>query len=238
MPTAIGNLYQTWEDWTNALTAFDQALALLPSHPDARLGRVISLSNLDRHDEAIASATELIDAGRWHLGQAFYWRAWNYLSVGNLQAARADADRTRTLMVNPAVFLLSGLIEWRFLRRERAEAEFQEALKMDFGQCEAAYYLGGVRAELRRLPEALAAMNQARQCYDLALTVRRRLYEDAMAKAGTPEARARESARHERAIVNVEKRRNDVLESIERVQKLQAATGSAGPTGRPAPQSR
>jgi tetratricopeptide (TPR) repeat protein len=105
-------------------------------------------------------------------------------------------------MVNPAVFLLSGLIEWRLLRRETAETEFQEALKMDFGQCEAAYYLGGVRAELRKLPEALAAINQARQCYDLALAVRRSSYEDAMAKAVTPEARARESARHERAIAS------------------------------------
>ena len=68
IPTTIGNLYQTWEDWPNALTAFDDALRLLPSHPEAILGRVISLSNLDRHNEAIAAATQLIDAGRWHLG--------------------------------------------------------------------------------------------------------------------------------------------------------------------------
>jgi tetratricopeptide (TPR) repeat protein len=230
-------VYQSWEDWANALTAFDQALALLPSHPDARLGRVISLSNLDRHDEAIASASELIDAGRWHLGQAFYWRAWNYFNIGNNQAARADADRTRTLMVNPAVFLLSGLIEWRFLRRETAETEFQEALKMDFGQCEAAFYLGGVRAELRKVPEAMAAMNQARQCYDLAITVRRKLFEDAMAKAVTPEAIARESARHERAIALVEKRRVEVVDAIERLLKLQTAPGST-PTSQLSPQGR
>jgi tetratricopeptide (TPR) repeat protein len=223
IPTAIGNLYQTWEDWTNALAAFDQALALLPTHPDARIGRVISLSNLERHDEAIAAATELIDAGRWHLGQAFYWRAWNYLSVGTLQAARADADRTRTLMVNPAVFLLSGLIEWRLLRRETAETEFQEALKMDFGQCEAAFYLGGVRAELRKLPEALAAMNQARQCYDLALSVRQKLFDDAMAKAATPEAKARESARHERAIAVVQRRRGEVAAAIEKLTQVRSA---------------
>jgi hypothetical protein len=83
-----------------------------------------------------------------------YWRAWNDFNIHNNEAARADADRTRTLMVNPAVFLLSGLIEWRLLRRETAETEFQEALKIDFGQCEAAFCLGGVRAELRKLPEA------------------------------------------------------------------------------------
>jgi tetratricopeptide (TPR) repeat protein len=222
IPTAIGNLYQTWEDWTNALAAFDQALALLPSHPDALLGRIVSLSQLERHQDAIATATLLISGGRWHLGQAFYWRAWNYFNLKDNQAARADADRTRMLMVNPAVFLLSGLIEWRFTRRESAETEFQEALKMDFGQCEAAFYLGGVRYELRRLPDALAAFNQARQCYDLALAVRRTVFEDSMAKAVTPEAKARESSRHERAIANVQKRRGEVLNAIERATTLQA----------------
>jgi len=128
--------------------------------------------------------------------------------------------------------------EWRFVRRESAETEFQEALTMDFGQCEAAFYLGGVRAELRKLPESLAAMNQARQCYDLALSVRRKLFEDAVAKAATPEAKARESVRHGRAIANVEKRRAEVLESIERIQKLQPTTPSPAPSARPAPQSR
>jgi tetratricopeptide (TPR) repeat protein len=220
IPTAIGNLYQAWEDWPNALAAFDDALKLLPSHPDAQLGRVISLSNLERHEEAIATATQLIDFGRWHLGQAFYWRAWNYFNTGNTQAARNDADRTRTLMANPAVYLLSGMIEWRFLRRETAETEFQGALKMDFGQCEAAFYLGGVRYERAKLPESLAAMNQARQCYDLALAVRRTLFENAMVKAVTPEAKARESARHQRAIATVQKRREEVLAALAKVQSV------------------
>jgi tetratricopeptide (TPR) repeat protein len=237
IPTAMGNLYQSWEDWPNALNAFDRALSLLPSHPDALLGRIISLSQLERHDEAIAAATQLIDYGRSHLGQAFYWRAWNYFNIGRNDAARADADRTRTLMVNPGVFLLSGLIEWRFLRREPAELEFQEALKMDFGQCEAAFYLGGVRVELRKLPEATAAMNQARQCYDLTLSVRRKLLAESQARAGTPEQKARDVAKHERSIANVEKRRTEVLEAIDRLQRMQSAVPLA-PTSRQSPRGR
>ena len=238
IPMTIGNLYQAWEDWASALAAFDQALTLLPSHPDALLGRVISLSNLDRHEEAIASATQLIDGGRWHLGQAFYWRAWNYFNTGNNQAARTDADRTRTLMVNPAVFLLSGMIEWRFLRRAPAETEFQEALKMDFGQCEAAFYLGGVRYELAKLPEAIAAMNQARQCYDLTLAVRRKLLDQAMAGPGTPEYKAREAAKHQRSIDSVQKRREETTAALERMQKAQTAEEPIAPIARPSPRGR
>jgi tetratricopeptide (TPR) repeat protein len=238
IPTTIGNLYQTWEDWPNALTAFDKALGLLPSHPDAQLGRVISLSNLDRHEEAIATATQMIENGRWHLGQAFYWRAWNYFNIGNIQAARSDADRTRTLMVNPAVFLLSGLIEWRLLRRETAETEFEEALKMDFGQCEAAFYLGGVRFERAKLTEALAAMNQARQCYDLTLAVRQKLLDQVLAGPGTPESKARDAAKHRRSIATVQKRRDETLAAIDRMQKAQRPAEVVAPTVRPSLRGR
>ena len=223
IPTAIGNLYRTWEDWVNALAAYDAALALLPSHPDAQIGRVISLSHLERHEEAIAAATRLIEGGQWHLGQAFYWRAWNHYNLGNNPAARSDADRTRSLMVNAGVFLLSGLIEWRFRHLEPAEKEFQEALVMDFGQCEAAFYLGGVRSEQRKLPEAIAAMNQARQCYDLTIAVRRKLRDTLMSGPGTPESKARESARHDRSIAAAEKRRDQAVQAIDMLTAQQTA---------------
>ena len=113
-----------------------------------------------------------------------------------------------------------------------------EALKMDFGQCDAAFYLGGVRAELRKLPEALAAMSQARQCYDLTLSVQRKLLVESQARAGTLEQKAREAARHERSIANVEKRRAEVLEAIDRLQKIQAAAVPLAPTSRQSPRVR
>ena len=238
IPTAIGDLYQSWEDWANALAAYDAALALLPAHPDAQIGRVISLSHLERHEDAIAAATRLIEGGQWHLGQAFYWRAWNHFNLGNNPSARLDADRTRTLMVNAPVFVLSGMIEWRLLHLETAEKEFQEALVMDFGQCEAAFYLGGVRSEQRKLPEAIAAMNQARQCYDLTIAVRRKLRDTLIAGPGTPESKARESARHDRSIAAADTRRGEVLAAIELLQKAQSTTRDVAPSVPPSPRGR
>jgi tetratricopeptide (TPR) repeat protein len=217
--TSIANVYQMWEDWAPALNAFDAVLALLPTHPDAQLGRVISLSHLERHQEAIEAASTLINGGRWFLGQAFYWRAWNHFNMGNNPSARADADRTRSLMVNAAVFVLSGMIEWRLTHLEPAETEFQEAITMDFGQCDAAYYLGAVRSQRSKVPEAIAAMNQARQCYDLAIAVRRKAIERVNAGPGTPQSRAREVARHERAIAAAEQRRTEAMSAIEKLQK-------------------
>ncbi|HZM94464.1 MAG TPA: tetratricopeptide repeat protein [Vicinamibacterales bacterium] len=217
--TNVGNLLQAWEDWPQALAAYDTAIALVPTHPDALIGRTVSLSYLERHQEAIDTATRLIDGGRWFLGQAYYWRGWNYYYMDNANAARVEADRARTLMVNAAVFVLSGMIEWRLTRPTTAEKEFEEAIVMDAGQCEAALMLGGVRSDLRKTPEGIAALEQARQCFDLSITVRRRAIGVINDGSGTPETKAREIARHERAIARAESRRADAEKAIATLRK-------------------
>jgi tetratricopeptide (TPR) repeat protein len=201
------------------LAAYEAALALIPSHPDALLGRTISLSQLQQHPEAIAAATQLIDGGRWYLGQAFYWRAWNHFNAGDNAAARADADRTRSLMVNATVFLLSGLIEWRAPRLPTAEKEFEQAIAMDFGQCLAALYLGGVRTEQAQVPGAIAALQQARQCFDLTIAVHRAAIEKINAGAGSTSSKARGVAREERVIADAERRKEQATKTLESLQR-------------------
>ncbi|HKE82963.1 MAG TPA: hypothetical protein VKB50_04380 [Vicinamibacterales bacterium] len=218
---SIGNLYQSWEEWKNALGAYDTALALMPSHPDALLGRTISLSNLQQHQEAIATATRLIEGGQWFLGQAFYWRAWNRYNLGDNAAARVDADRTRMLMVNSSVFLLSGLIEWKAPRLPSAETEFEQSVAMDFGQCLAALYLGGVRVEQSKVPQAIAALQQAHQCYDLSIAVHRASIEKINAGRGTPVTKARSVAREERLIADDERRREQAIKTGDALKERQ-----------------
>lgn len=215
----IGNLYQSWEEWKSALAAFDAALALMPAHPEALLGRTISLSNLEQPQAAIDTATKLIDGGQWYLGQAYYWRAWNHFNMRNNDAARADADRTRTLMVNASVFLLSGLIEWRAPRLASAEKEFEQSVAMDFGQCLAALYLGGVRSEEGKPAESIAALQQARQCFDLSITVHRAAIEKINSGPGTEASKARGVAREERLIADAERRREQAVKTIETLQR-------------------
>ena len=205
--TLIGNIYLEWEDWQAALTAFDAVLALRPGHPDALIGRTHSVSSLGRYQDGIDTATRLIEGGTWFLGQAHYWRAWNHNGLKNYPAARVEADRTRTLMVNAGVFLLSGLIDWSLEQREKAEQEFETALTMDFGQCEAAFYLGGVRAEMRKAVEGLAAFRQANQCYDLANVVRRKSIEAIAAGKASDQAKARQIGSHQRAITANDERK-------------------------------
>jgi tetratricopeptide (TPR) repeat protein len=210
----VGNVYRRWEEWGNALKAYEAAIAVSPNHPEALIGKTISLSHLMRSDEAIATATLLIDAGQWHLGEAYYWRGWNQLRLDRNDRARADADRAKTLMANAAVFVLSGVIEWRLRRLETAEQEFQSAIQIDFGECEAALDLGVVRDERRKPAESLAAFQQARQCYDLSIALRREAIARVQDGPGTDAAKARDTARHRRELADLEGRRAEALKAI------------------------
>ncbi len=210
----LGNVYRRWEEWSDALAAYDGALAVSARHPEALIGRVIALSHLARPREAIDSASQLIDAGQWHLGEAFYWRGWNQLRLEQHDRARADADRAKTLMSNAAVFVLSGVIEWRLRRLETAEQEFQSAIAIDFGECEAALDLAVVRDERRKPAEALAAFQQARQCYDLSIALRREAIAKVQAGPGTETSKTRDSARHQRELTELEARREEAVRAI------------------------
>ena len=212
--TMIGDVYRGWEEWMPALAAYDEALAASPDHPDAMLGRAISLSRLMRPHEAIEAASRLIDLGQWRLGEAYYWRAWNHLLLEDHEASRRDADRARTLMANAALYVLSGTIEWRLRRLASAEQEFQQALTMDLGECEAALNLGIVRDELGRQDEALSAFQQARQCYELSINVRREAIAAIWGGAGAPSGKMRAAAVHERVLADLLERREDVIRAI------------------------
>ena len=89
-------------------------------------------------------------------------RAWNHFQLESYVAARADADRARQLLINSGVYLLSGVIDWRLGRLDSAEADFEESLRLDASQCDAATFLGGVRSERARPADALTAFRRIR----------------------------------------------------------------------------
>jgi tetratricopeptide (TPR) repeat protein len=221
--TWVGSVHRGWEEWVPALAAYDAALELSPGHPDALIGRVIALSQLERAEEAIEAATRVISAGQWMQGEARYWRAWNYLRRGQYQQAREDADTALTQMSNARVHVLSGVIEWRMRRLESAEREFQQAVTIDFGECEGAFDLGIVRDELRRVPESLAAFRQAGQCNDLSLKLRLEAIAKIESGPGTPSSRAREAAKHTRALHELEERRDEIARAISALETVKSS---------------
>lgn len=215
---SLGEALQAIEDWPGAIAAYDAALALVDGHPDALLGRTISLSSLNDYDAAIESATRML-AGRWYLGEAYYWRAFNYFNLEQYVLARDDADRMKSVLVNSRAHLLSGMIDWRLKRLESAEIEFERSLAMEAGQCEAATFLGGVRNERQKSPEALEAFTHARRCWELAITVNREMIRNLEASHAPEAYKTRETARHTRFIARAERRRDEAAFGIDLLQK-------------------
>ena len=65
-----------------------------------------------------------IDAGAWHVGDAYYWRAWNRLQMGQAQLAYDDATTAK----RPGVLVVH---EWMglndYAKRVVVQAELQES---------------------------------------------------------------------------------------------------------------
>jgi tetratricopeptide (TPR) repeat protein len=215
----IGAVHLQREDWSEGLAAYEATLALVPTHRDALIGSAISLSHLNRHAEAIIPATRLLELGSWFIADAHYWRAWNQYRLGRIPEARADVDRAKTMARDAATLVLSGIIGWREGQLEAADEEFQAALNLDFGQCEAASYLGGVRAQQRRWQESLAAFQHAAQCFELAVVTRRKAMADLADGASPLSGVARQIASHERAIAEAEARRIEAVTNIASIER-------------------
>ena len=221
-PAIIANLaalHRDREEWIEALDAYEATLLLVPTHRDALLGRTVTLSHLLRHDEAIAAATRIIDLGSWFTGEAYYWRAWNEYHLARIEAARSDTDRAKGLMRNASVLVLSGMIEWHERRFDESEAELQDALTLDAGQCEAAFLLGAVRAERRQWASGAAAFELAQRCYDLSVTLRRETIARISAGPGTEEGKARQIARQQRAMTEEAQHREEAAQNAANLQR-------------------
>jgi tetratricopeptide (TPR) repeat protein len=216
---SLAELRRDREEWTEALEAYEATLTLVPTHRDALLGRAVTLSHLARHDDAVAAATRIIDLGSWFTGEAYYWRAWNEYHLARIEEARIDTDRAKGLMHNASVLVLSGMIEWHERRFDESEAELQDALTLDAGQCEAAFLLGAVRAERRQWASGAAAFELAQRCYDLSVTLRRETIARITAGPGTEEGKARQIARQQRAMTEETQHRDEAAQNAANLQK-------------------
>jgi tetratricopeptide (TPR) repeat protein len=136
---ALANARNALSEYDVALALFDRVLLDQPTHRDALLGRVLSLSYLNRHQDAIRSATQLVDLGMYHQGDAYYWRAWSRYRVHLLPPAWDDVTDATKVMVNTSVYTLAGFIAYAQQRLDVAIERLAEAYRLDNTNCEAVW---------------------------------------------------------------------------------------------------
>lgn len=196
---AIANVSMTAEDFERSLTFYNRTLEMEPHAVDALLGKVRALTYLGRAIEAIATTDQLI-AERWFVGDARYWRALNEAELQRNDEAWDDIEAAAKLVVNAEVPKLAGLIAYRRQQLDVSRAKFEQALQRNGRDCETAYYLGVVLAELREWPRTADILIAAAVCLELAEKGHREEVDTIRASNESPARKEMKIARREQYI--------------------------------------
>lgn len=179
----LAGVLRTFRDWDGALALYDAVLALVPDQEDALLGRIVALAQMRRYAESDAAATQLIDLGVWHQGEAHYWRGWSRLQLGQLDDALADAEAAKRTLISTDVYTLTGLVRLKRAELREARTEFDQAIERDGENCAARKYHGFVDTALAEPGPASQFFATAFDCFQKATEALRQQGHDGDAAA-------------------------------------------------------
>ncbi len=161
-----GDIRAMLGDHESALGYFAHVIDVVADHREARLGHLVALSHLGRHEAAVSAADDMVALGEWYLGEAFYWKAWNLYHLGRRPAARAALADARTLLVNAEVFHLEGRIAFEDERWDDARTALTQALGLEADHCDARFLLGAVDLMTRVWASAAETFERAAACFE------------------------------------------------------------------------
>jgi tetratricopeptide (TPR) repeat protein len=186
---AWANANLTAEEFEAALSGFEDVLRKLPTHRDAMNGKMQAQSYLLRHQDAIATATRLLELGTWHIPDANYWRAWNRYQIKEYDSAWADVENAIKGLSNSRVYMLAGLIAYARKQLPTAVDRFDTAFKVDPSACDAVWMSGLVSIDQNELAVAAPKFTRSMTCFVSAaagLRQERARLDMAIQKRGTP----------------------------------------------------
>jgi len=167
LPTVISlaSITFAFEELDKSLNFYDKAIDLVPEYRDALVGKAVCLSYLERHGDAIEVCNEILRLGGYYLGDTHYWLAWNQNELERLEEAWENVEKCKTYFIGyTQVFSLAGVIAYKKEEKKVAEKNFQEALRLDPNNCEAAFYLGKIYAERQKWAKSGEYYEKAALC--------------------------------------------------------------------------
>jgi hypothetical protein len=112
-------------------------------------------------------ADELIAIGRYP-GDAYYWKAYNELSLERYDAAWLDIEAADKSLINSDVPKLAGIIAINRHEIEVARQRLEISKGRNPNDCQTLYYLHLALADERKWPETVAGAVAAARCIDSA----------------------------------------------------------------------
>ncbi len=186
---AWANANLSAEEFAQSQIGFDDVLSAFGEHRDALIGRVQALSYQMQHADAVTAASRIIDLGTWHLGDAYYWRAWNRYHLKEYETAWADVENAIKGLANAGVYMLAGLIAYERKELPIAVQRFDRAYEINSSACDAAWMSGLVSIDQEELATAAPKFTRAMSCFissAAAIRQNRTQVEQQIASRGTP----------------------------------------------------
>jgi tetratricopeptide (TPR) repeat protein len=206
MTLALANVHESLANFEPSLAAFETVLARSPTHRDAMLGRVRSLSYLTRHVEAVDAATKMIALGTWLIGDAYYWRAWNQYSLKAYEPAWDDVEHAIKLQSNSAVYMLAGLIAYERKDLPIAILRFDRSYELDATNCDAEWMSALVNVDQKAWGESSPKFTRAMSCFVSTAATAREDLARLETSNRTPAQKAKQAATLELRIETAEER--------------------------------
>jgi tetratricopeptide (TPR) repeat protein len=203
----MAHLAMTAEDFPRALEFYEATLQMLPSYPEATLGRVRALTYLGRHEEAILGTAGLLANTRLR-GEARYWRAFNETQLDRVNDAWNDVEQAGKVLLNVEVPKLAGVIairrrEFEVARGKLEEAQLRQVRLKAFPQdCDIGFYLQTVLSEQRDWQAAAREAASAGECFDAEAIRLAGEIEHLKALDAPAERKARQIARREQQLLS------------------------------------
>jgi len=158
--TNVGKNYYDKGEAEKAVAAFQKALALNPTHPDAHLNLANACLLANQPENALQHAQEVLKLER-DSGAAHYVRGCAYLRLGQLTNAVQSLQEAKKIdrTINAVSFQL-GRAHQQLGQLEEALEQFQEVVQFEPEHAAAHYNLSQVLVRLGRADEANQALAQ------------------------------------------------------------------------------
>jgi tetratricopeptide (TPR) repeat protein len=134
----VGEMLRRQERFDEALPSYNKAVAAKPGDPEMLFNRALVHSRLGNNEAVIDDLTKVVDKEGAHYVSGLMNRGAAYLRSGNLALAIADMDKAVAKEPqSPLARVRRALVLERMGNRERAVADYREALKLYAGMTEA-----------------------------------------------------------------------------------------------------
>jgi tetratricopeptide (TPR) repeat protein len=143
----LAGVHFALEEYEESIGFYEDALRLAPEFREALLGKAICLGYMGKHEYAILVLNQLIQIGRYYMGESYFWLAWNQNELELLEDAQKNVKKSENYLVGHVeVLALQGKIAFKLGNLDEAEGYFKQALILQSNHCESEYHLAKIHA--------------------------------------------------------------------------------------------